>query len=115
MIEMTSHTNDKSPLSGVRGRILSFKSNPFVDAPEDCYDYFPDGLVVMRDGRIVDVGEYADVAPRHESLSADAIDRYEDALIMPGFIDCHTLRAKPDDRVFRRHPARLAQPIYLPE
>ncbi len=90
MIEMTSHTNDKSPLSGVRGRILSFKSNPFVDAPEDCYDYFPDGLVVMRDGRIVDVGEYADVAPRHESLSADAIDRYEDALIMPGFIDCHT-------------------------
>ncbi|MCM1052304.1 MAG: guanine deaminase [Paenibacillus sp.] len=75
------------PVKGIRGQLLTFKADPFLNAPEECYDYFADGLVVMRDGHIIDVGDYNAVAPRHD-LSG-GLEEYPDCLIMPGFIDCH--------------------------
>lgn len=74
-------------LKGVRGPILTFKADPFLCDGQDSYDYIEDGLVVMQDGRIIDVGDYSAVAPVYTSLKD--IDTYEDALIMPGFIDTH--------------------------
>lgn len=78
---------DLGPFRGVRGRLLTFKADPFLNVPEECYDYFDDGLVVMRDGRIIDVGDYSAVAPAYD-LSG-GLDEYPDSLIMPGFVDCH--------------------------
>ena len=79
--------HDHDPVKGIRGQLLTFKADPFLNAPEECYDYFADGLVVMRDGHIIDVGDYSAVAPRHD-LSG-GLEEYPDCLIMPGFIDCH--------------------------
>lgn len=77
-----------SPLRGVRGQLLTFKDDPFLKSPQECYDHLADGLVVIQDGRIIDVGEYGSIASRYPSLVD--VDVYTDSLILPGFIDCHT-------------------------
>lgn len=74
-------------LKGVRGQVLTFKADPFVMPEGDCYDYYADGLVVMRDGLIVAVGDYSDVAGTWPDVQD--VDVWRDGLIMPGFIDCH--------------------------
>jgi guanine deaminase len=76
-----------SPLKGVRGQILTFKDNPFLVAERDCYDFLQDGLIVIQDGHILNVGDYATLRSLYPNLTD--IDRWDDALIMPGFIDCH--------------------------
>lgn len=77
------------PLKGVRGQVLTFKADPFLRAPQECYDYIADGLVVIQDGHILDVGDYSATAPKYAGLEAKNIDVYADSVIMPGFIDCH--------------------------
>lgn len=74
-------------LKGVRGEVLTFKSDPFIFPAEECYDHYADGLVVMRGGLIADVGDYAQVSSRWPGL--EDVDEWPDALIMPGFVDCH--------------------------
>lgn len=81
---MTSVT---SPEKGIRGEILTFKADPFIHPGEECYDHFADGLVVMCDGHITDVGHYLDVILRHPELTD--IDTYADSVVMAGFVDCH--------------------------
>lgn len=76
-------------LKGVRGPYLTFKADPFIYNENECYDYIADGLVVIQDGHIIDAGGYSDIAARYPTLDAKDIDTYSDALIMPGFIDCH--------------------------
>ncbi len=75
-------------LKGVRAPILTFTADPFLAArPEDCYRYIEDGLVVVSDGLIQDVGDYGEVRRRHPALTD--IDTWEDSLLMPGFVDLH--------------------------
>lgn len=75
-------------LTGVRGQILTYKADPFIATSEDsCYDIYEDGLIVVQDGRVVDVGEYAEISPKYPQLNK--IDEYKDAVILPGFVDCH--------------------------
>ncbi len=76
-------------LKGIRGQMFTYKADPFLTGEEGCYDYYADGLVVIQDGHILDVGAYDTVAARYQSLKASDIDTYTDAVIMPGFIDCH--------------------------
>lgn len=76
-----------SPLKGIRGQILTFKADPFLYNEDNCYDYYTDGLIVIQDGHIVDVGEHDSIAPKYPQLKD--IDTYTDAVICPGFIDCH--------------------------
>lgn len=76
-----------SQLKGVRGAVLSFHASPFEVEPQESYDYFEDGLVVVRDGIIEACGPYSEVAGRYPGLTD--IDCYPRSLIMPGFIDCH--------------------------
>lgn len=75
------------PLKGVRGAMLTFRDDPAMAPASLCHDYYADGLAVIQDGRILAAGEYADVTPAYPGLTD--IDRYEAALILPGFIDCH--------------------------
>ena len=75
------------PLKGIRGTILTFKSDPFLNDASQCYDLFSDGLIVIQNGKILQVGNYRDVAQLYPALTD--IDTYTDAVIMPGFIDCH--------------------------
>lgn len=76
-----------SPLKGIRGKTLSFTDDPFLRAEEECYEIHEDALIVIQDGKILDVGDYDDVIARYPQLKD--IETYADALILPGFIDCH--------------------------
>ena len=73
--------------TGIRGRVVTFTGNPFTHPPHECFETMEDAVVVMEDGVISDVGQAADLKAR---LSDDVgIEHYPDALILPGFIDCH--------------------------
>lgn len=76
-----------SNIKGIRGQILTFKADPFLNDEKESYDYYEDGLIVIQSGYILNVGEYSEISSIYPQLKD--IDRYEDALITPGFIDTH--------------------------
>lgn len=71
----------------IRGRVLTF-----IDEPQDAndaasYRYFEDGAVLVRDGKIADIGNYKAVS---EKADADAkIADHRPNLVLPGLIDTH--------------------------
>lgn len=69
----------------VRGRVASLSGNPFLD--EGCLDHIEDALIVIENGRIASVGPYVEGAARLPA--GTVIEHYENALIVPGFIDTH--------------------------
>ena len=72
---------------GVRGTLVSVDHDPFVQAAATCLRSYDDGLLVLRDGRIVAVGDYATLAP---TLPAGLpVDHHPGCLIVPGFVDTH--------------------------
>lgn len=74
-------------LTGVRGEIITFIADPFLTNPEKCYKHYVDGLIVIQDGIILEVGEYKDIHGHYPDLRD--IDHHKDSVIMPGFVDCH--------------------------
>jgi len=68
----------------LRGRVLSFVSEPQAIDDTASYRYIEDAGVVIVDGIIVAVEPWAAIAP----LGADYID-HRPHLILPGFIDMH--------------------------
>ncbi|HBX54837.1 guanine deaminase [Pseudomonas sp. UBA2684] len=69
-----------------RAAILHSLADPAVVGVEASYQYFEDGLLVVEDGQIAQVGHAAELLP---SLKGVEITEYRDALITPGFIDTH--------------------------
>ncbi|UXN68423.1 guanine deaminase [Devosia neptuniae] len=68
----------------LRGRVLSFVSEPQGIDDTASYRYFADGMVVIADGKVQSVGDFdAGVAG-----DAEIID-HRPHLILPGFIDLH--------------------------
>lgn len=74
-------------LKGIRGQILTFKDDPFLSNVDESYDYYTDGLVIIQDGIILDVADYASIKNKYPELTD--IDSYSDSLILPGLIDTH--------------------------
>jgi guanine deaminase len=75
-----------APTRALRGRLLSFTDDPAAAGARG-YTYIEDGLILIGEGRILAVGEAADLLPR---LATQVwVDHYPDALILPGFIDAH--------------------------
>ncbi|MDR1921244.1 MAG: guanine deaminase [Candidatus Adiutrix sp.] len=72
-------------LSAIRGAALTFTQDPFFNKPEESYSFIEDALIVIQDGLIKSVAPYA-----AEAAEGLAVERHEDAIICPGFIDCHT-------------------------
>lgn len=72
----------------LRGTIISFKGNPFFEEEKNFLYHEEDGLVVMENGLISEVGSAEALLSTLDP--AVAVTHYPDALIMPGFIDCHT-------------------------
>src|SRR5690606_27222041 len=68
----------------LRGRVLSFVSEPQGLDDTASYRYFEDGGIVIVDGKIVAVDAWPAIAP----MGADYID-HRPHLILPGFIDMH--------------------------
>ncbi|MDR2208409.1 MAG: guanine deaminase [Azoarcus sp.] len=75
-----------STLLAVRGEIVHFVDDP-VERGIDACVHFPDGLLLVRDGHVLDCGPAAEL---ESSLPVDVrhID-YSGKLILPGFIDTH--------------------------
>ncbi len=73
-------------LHGFRAALLDFVADPFFAPVEQCVRYWPDGLLVVEQGRVVAAGDYGTLAPQFPEL---AVTLYRDRLILPGFIDTH--------------------------
>ena len=77
---------------GVRGAFFDFVDNPWeltargVDESESAR-FIPDGLMVIKDGKIIDFGPYEELSGKHAGLQ---VTEFKDRLIMPGLIDGHT-------------------------
>ncbi|THF59032.1 guanine deaminase [Ollibium composti] len=71
----------------LRGRTLSFHRWPETVDDHAAYAYEEDGALLIRDGRIVAAGTYADVAKK-AGEGVKTVD-HRPHLILPGFIDTH--------------------------
>jgi guanine deaminase len=71
----------------LRGRTLSFRRWPETIDDHAAYAYEEDGALLIRDGRIVAAGTYADVAKK-AGEGVKTVD-HRPHLILPGFIDTH--------------------------
>ncbi|MCG8508593.1 MAG: guanine deaminase [Rhodospirillales bacterium] len=71
----------------IRGSYLTFKADPFLNPVDDCLVYESDGIILIENGQIADIGPASAMIDK----IADGVEvtRYEDSLIMAGFIDCH--------------------------
>jgi guanine deaminase len=76
-----------STISAVRGQAISFSGDPFLHPEADCFTHHADALVVMGEGRITAFGPYAET--RHHLPEGFEPVRYDNALILPGFVDTH--------------------------
>lgn len=66
----------------IRGRVLDFHADPAET--QDNHRYWEDGAIIVQDGKIVAVGDHADLA-RPDLPETD----HRPNLILPGFIDPH--------------------------
>lgn len=70
-----------------RGAVLHFRSDPGASDASDSYEYWPDALLIIADGRIEALGPATELL---KSLTDDVIvHEHGDGLILPGFIDTH--------------------------
>lgn len=73
--------------AGFRGSLLHFLRDPADSPAADAVQYYEDGVLVVRDGHVVEAGDARDVLAR---LPADAeVKDYSGKLLLPGFVDCH--------------------------
>lgn len=71
-----------------RAGILHFLRDPGeASDPAGSYEFFEDGLLVVRDGRVAEVGPASDISARLPA-GTPIVDR-SGKLILPGFVDCH--------------------------
>jgi guanine deaminase len=74
-------------LKAFRGELLHFVADPAKVELSESYQYFSDGLLIVENGHVADVGDAQELLV---SLS-DTIEitHYKNGLIVPGFIDTH--------------------------
>ena len=70
----------------IRGSFLDFVADPFYESDRDSVRYIPDGLLIVKDGAIAELGVYKDL---REKYTAIPLVDYSGKLIMPGMIDTH--------------------------
>ena len=79
--------NAASGVTAIRGALVSFSGDPFVEGVAATRHHVTDGIVAMAGGRIVDCGPASEVAERLPA--GTAVLAYANALITAGFIDSH--------------------------
>jgi guanine deaminase len=75
-----------SALKAIRGSFLDFVADPFYVPESESVRYIADGLLVLENGRIKELGSYATLKEKYTDIP---ITSYSGRLIMPGFIDTH--------------------------
>jgi guanine deaminase len=92
-------------MRAIRGRLLTFVRAPTGAGDAQSYRYIPDGIVLIKDGRIEQVGAAAELEARLPT--GLTVDHYPDMLIMPGFIDTHI--HYPQTQVIASYGAQLLE------
>ncbi len=69
-----------------RAAILHSLADPAVVGVEQSYEYFEDGILLIENGKVAQVGPATELLPK---LAGVEVTEYRDALITPGFIDTH--------------------------
>jgi len=89
----------------IRGRVLTFRDEPQSLDDAQSYQYIEDGAVLVENGRIARLGDYADVSAEagHDVQVAD----HRPHLILPGFIDTHI--HYPQTQVVASYAANLLE------
>lgn len=82
-VNMTQKHNQRL----IRGRVLSFIREPQDISDTASYIYYEDGALLVEDGLIKAVGDYAAVAAQKSADTPETDHRPH--LILPGFIDTH--------------------------
>ncbi len=73
-------------ITAVRSAFLDFVGNPF-DVPEsESVRYIRDGLLVLEQGKVKELGAYNALKEKYAGIE---IESYPNQLILPGFIDLH--------------------------
>ena len=75
-------------IKAFRSSILHFIEDPAkVNDIEESYEYFADGLMIVKNGLVEQLGNAEDLLPL---LPTDIeVTHYKDSLITPGFLDTH--------------------------
>ena len=73
-------------LTAFRGRVLHFVDDPAI-AGERAHVFHDDGVLVVRDGRVVQMGDWS--ALQRSLPQGTSVVDHRDRLILPGFIDTH--------------------------
>ena len=76
-----------SGVTAIRGALVTFSGDPFVEGVAATRHYESDAIVAMADDRIVDCGAARDVSARLPA--GTPVIAYANALITAGFIDGH--------------------------
>ncbi|MEH6405049.1 MAG: guanine deaminase [Sneathiella sp.] len=71
----------------IRGAALTFTGDPFKNSIEDCVRYETDAIIYMENGKIKEFGPASEIIGRLPD--GVEVKQYSNALILPGFIDCH--------------------------
>jgi guanine deaminase len=72
-------------LKAFRGSFLDFVDDPFYCVESESVRYIPDGLLILENGKIKELGAYETLKDKY----ALPITSYVGRLLMPGFIDTH--------------------------
>ncbi len=84
---MPNFTQSQEPsLKAFRGSFLDFVDDPFYSSESESVRYIPDGLLILENGKIKELGAYDRLKERYAALP---IISCAGRLIMPGFIDTH--------------------------
>jgi guanine deaminase len=75
-----------SSLKAFRSSFLDFIADPFYVSESKSVRYISDGLLVLENGKIKELGTYESLQHKYAEIS---ITSYPGMLIMPGFIDTH--------------------------
>lgn len=74
-------------LRAFRAAVLHCLADPGTALDSPAVEYFPDGLLIVQDGRVAELGPAAELLPRLPA--ATPVTDYSGKLIVPGFIDTH--------------------------
>ena len=75
-----------NPAVGHRSAILHSLADPDVVGIENAYQYFADGLLIIKDGLITHLGDAKALLQQYPALE---VITHHNKLIVPGFIDTH--------------------------
>ena len=84
---MTDFNNGpQGTFKAIRSSFLDFVDDPFYVSETESVRYIADGLLVLENGKVKELGVYENLKDQYAAIPVTA---YPEMLIMPGFIDTH--------------------------